>query len=58
MWVRLSLWATHTQSRSSGCDLLRCGEGAQTDCGWVSHRNHLGLAEGVDYIWVSDARAP
>lgn len=45
-------------SEYSGCDLLRCGEGAQTDCGWVSHRNHLGLAEGVDYIWVSDARAP
>ena len=35
-------------SSHAGCKIEQVSEGE--GCGWVSHLNHLGVAEGVDYI--------
>ena len=40
-------------SESSGCDVF-----SEESCGWVSHLNHLGQAEGVDYIMVQSPSVP
>lgn len=37
-------------SSHAGCNIEQLSEGE--GCGWVSHLNHLGVAEGVDYIMV------
>ena len=40
-------------SESSGCDVF-----SEDSCGWVSHLNHLGQAQGVDYIMVQSPSVP